>query len=211
MEEEKKAPKRRGRPPKDKPTLSPEEANTTRSLTNTPVRRPKKSEQLMNMGAEPGDTGRYLTYARVSLDLPPIDPHDPVQLRGRIDEYLDYCEQNDRRPTIIGLSNWIGVDRQTLSRWRRGEYTEQENASLIGKTVAIMEEVWAELMMNSKIHPGGGIFLSKNWFGYKDVQDVVVQPKDPLADVKDEAELRKRIEADVVIDLDDTEWKEEGT
>ena len=209
MEEQKKEPKKRGRPPKKQ--LPPEEANSFRSVTNKPVRRPKRSEQLMNMGAEPGDNTHYLAYARVSLDLPPIDPHDPVQLKGRINDYLDYCEQNDRRPTIVGLANWIGVDRKTLTRWRQGEYTAQENASLIGKTVAIMEEVWAELMMTSKINPASGIYLSKNWFRYKDVQDVVVEPKNPLGDVEDAAELKKRIEADVVIDLDDAEWKEGGT
>lgn len=172
------------------------------------VKRKKRSDEIMNLGAEPGDNTHYLTYARVALDLPPIDPHDPVQLKMRINDYLDYCQEHDRRPNVIGLANWIGVDRRTIARWRRGEYTSEENATLIGKTVSIMEEVWAELMMNSKIHPGSGIFLSKNWFGYKDVQDVVVEPKNTLDEVQDVGELKKRIEADVVIDLDESEWKE---
>ena len=44
----------------------------------------------------------------------------------------------------------------------------------------MIEEMWADYMMNGKINPASGIFLSKNWFGYKDQTDVVVTPNNPL-------------------------------
>lgn len=52
------------------------------------------------------------------------------------------------------------------------------------------------------ISPPSGIFLLKNWFGYKDVQDVVVTPKNPLGELQNPEELRRRIEGTVIIDDD---------
>ena len=50
------------------------------------------------------------------------------------------------------------------------------------------------------INPTSGIFLLKNWFNYKDVQDLVVAPKNPLGELQTPEELRKRIEGTVVLD-----------
>lgn len=35
-------------------------------------------------------------------------------------------------------------------------------------------------MQSGKINPASGIFIGKNMFGYKDTQDVVVTPNNPL-------------------------------
>ena len=47
---------------------------------------------------------------------------------------------------------------------------------MIRKAVDILEEIWVDYMQNGKINPASGIFLAKNMFQYKDVQDVVIQP-----------------------------------
>ena len=39
-----------------------------------------------------------------------------------------------------------------------------------------MSVLWEEYMQNGKINPASGIFLGKNNYGYKDVQDIVVKP-----------------------------------
>lgn len=56
-----------------------------------------------------------------------------------------------------------------------------------------------DYMQNGKINPANAIFLSKNLFGYRDTQDVVVTPKNPLGDSPDEKLLESRI-ADIPID-----------
>ena len=54
-----------------------------------------------------------------------------------------------------------------------------------------MEEMWTDYMTNGKISPPTGIFLAKNWYGYKDVADVVVTPNNPLQDMRpDDAKQR---------------------
>jgi hypothetical protein len=141
---------------------------------------------------EPGDNSRYLRMARVSLSLPPIDISDASQVENRINQYFDFCEQNDRKPNMIGMANWLGVDRATVNSWKTGEYRSESHLPVIKKAVDILEELWVDYMMNGKVNPGSGIFIGKNLFQYKDVQDVVVTPNNPLEQM-DSNTARKRL------------------
>lgn len=58
-----------------------------------------------------------------------------------------------------------------------------------------MEEMWTDYMTNGKISPPTAIFLAKNWYGYKDIADVVVTPNNPLQDVDAETARKRLIEA----------------
>ena len=58
----------------------------------------------------------------------------------------------------------------------------------------LMEEMWTDYMTNGKISPPTAIFLAKNWYGYKDVADVVVTPNNPLQDMNAEDARRRLIE-----------------
>ena len=157
-----------------------------------------------NENVEPGDNARYLRLARASQNLPPIDIADPKQVEDRINAYFDFCEDNDRKPNVVGMANWLGVDRRTLLRWRSGDYRTETHCPLIEKTMDLLEENWADMMMNGKVNPASGIFIGKNHYGYKDVQDVVVTPKNPMGDETDQNELRERIDNSVIyVDPDD--------
>lgn len=138
---------------------------------------------------EPGDNARYLRYARASQNLPPIDISDPVQVENRINEYFDFCEANDRKPNIKGLGNWIGVDDTTVSSWRRGEYRAETHSPIIKKAVDLLQEMWWDYGQNGKTNPASWIFIGKNAFGMKDVQDVIVSPVSPIGDAADQKQL----------------------
>ena len=43
----------------------------------------------------------------------------------------------------------------------------------------MLEEVEVDFFQNGKINPASGIFILKNHFGYRDVQDLVLEPKQP--------------------------------
>ena len=143
--------------------------------------------------AEPGDNARYLRYARASQNLPPIDISDPKQVEQRINLYFDFCEQNDRKPNIKGLGNWLGVDATTVNSWRRGEYRTETHSPLIKKAVDILEEMWWDYGQNGKTNPASWIFIGKNAFGMKDVQDVVVTPNNAMGDQKAQKELEEYV------------------
>lgn len=141
----------------------------------------------------------------VSLDLPPIDISDPVQVEQRIRDYFQHCLDNDRKPNVKGLGNWIGVDRNTVESWRKGEFRGTTHQAIIKKAYDVLEELWWDYGQNGKSNPASWIFVGKNAFGMRDVQDVVVTPNNPLGADPDEEELQKRIEAGVVIDADTLE------
>ena len=141
---------------------------------------------------EPGDNSRFIRYALEAWDLPPIDISDPEQVKERIGLYFKHCVDNDRKPQIVGMCNWLGISRQALNEWKNGVTRSATHGDIIKRACAFIEEVWADLMLNGKINPASGIFLSKNWFDYKDVADVVVTPNNPLQDM-DAEQAKKRI------------------
>ena len=141
---------------------------------------------------EPGDVSRYVRYAMASLDLPPIDISDPEQVKERIKEYFAYCAENDRKPQIVGMANWLGIGRDALNNWKRGEYRSDTHQDIIKRAVDLIEEMWVDFMQNGKINPAAGIFIAKNHLGYRDETQVVVTPNNPLQDLNAD-EARKRI------------------
>lgn len=173
------------------------------SIVNTVRRRRGKNGKMQKFGeenVEPGDNARYLRYAMVSMNLPPIDISDPKQVEQRINDYFCFCIQNDRKPNMVGMANWIGVDRDTVKTWKSGEYRGATHSAVIRKAVDILEELWIDYMQNGKINPASGIFLGKNMFGYRDVIDIAPTTANPLGDVKDQKQLESRIEGSVAVD-----------
>ena len=150
---------------------------------------------------EDGDNSRFVRHALASWDLPPIDISDPKQVENRLHQYFQYCIENDRRPQVVGMCNWLGVSRNTVNTWKNGEYRNGSHSDIIKRAYDTLEEMWVDFMQGGKINPATGIFLAKNFFGYKDVADVVVTPNNPLQDM-DANQARKRI-ADAIPAEDD--------
>lgn len=154
---------------------------------------------FVNPPVEPGENSRFLRFALASWDLPPIDISDPQQVKTRIGEYFNHCAENDRKPQIVGMCNWLGITRATLNNWLNGTLRSETHLYIIKKAVAIIEEQWADYMQSGKINPASGIFLAKNWYGYKDVADVVVTPNNPYQATSDE-ELKGKYLTDMTSD-----------
>lgn len=156
-------------------------------------KRPRKDlEKWEAENVQPGDSARYLRYALASWDLPPIDLADPEQVKGRIRDYFEFCAQRDRKPSVVGMANWIGVSRDTLDSWRRGECRSNTHSDIIKKAYMVIEELWHDYMQNGKMNPVTGIFIAKNFYGYRDQQDVVITPNNPLGQVTGNEELAQR-------------------
>lgn len=184
-------------------STKPIQAESTDEAVNIVTKQKHVPNPQLNFGEEnvkPGDNTRYLRYALESLNLPPIDIADPKQVEQRIYEYFQYCLKNDRKPNIKGMGNWLGVSRDTVNSWKRGEWRTETHTDLIKKVYDIFEELWLDYMQNGKVNPASGIFLGKNLFGYKDVQDVVITPNQPLGDVTDAKELADRYATDIPSD-----------
>ena len=179
-----------------------DENKTTEQKVVDIVKKKRNRPDLANFGqenVEPGDNARFIREARIAFDggrdripLPPIDISDPEQVRQRISDYLDFCELNDKKPSPVAMASWIGVSRDTLNSWKRGEYRTESHSDLIKKAMLLMEEIWYDMMQSGKINPASGIFLAKNMFNYKDTADVVITPNNPMQDLNAD-EARKRL------------------
>lgn len=156
-----------------------------------------------NKELKPGDNSKFLRHALASWDLPPIDISDAKQVAQRIEWFFRHCEEDDMKPTVAGLCNAIGIDRQTFYNWGVGKYRNSESSAhldLVKKARNVLEELWEDYMLGGKINPVTGIFLGKNHFGYADKQEVVLTPNSPLGDTKDTKEIEERYIESVVDD-----------
>lgn len=138
-----------------------------------------------------GENSRYISFIMAAREMPKIDTGDPNQVRDRIDWYFGYCAENDMKPTVSGLASAIGVSRIALWKWKSG-IDRPQNYTLVEEAYNRLEELWELYMMNGKIHPANGIFLGKNHFGYKDEQNVIVTPNNPLGDTVSIEEIEEK-------------------
>lgn len=170
------------------------------SKTKKPKRNwvPNPQENFGQEKVQPGDNRRYLRFSRLIANLPPIDISDPAQVEMRINEYFDYCEKNDMKPGMVGMASALGVEPNTLSSWKRGDFRGSTHSPVIKKAVMLLESMWEGYMQNGKVNPASGIFLAKNMFGYRDVIDLAPAQPQPLGELADQKALEAKIEADIV-------------
>lgn len=162
---------------------------------------------LANFGQEfiePGDNAKYISFAMESMKMPALDFDNVPAVQERIEWYFTRCFQNDMKPGVVGLANALGVDRKTLWSWKTGERRAANTALVdtIKKAYSLLEEMWEQYMQNGKISPPNGIFLGKNNFDYRDEQQVVVTPNNPMQDL-DAENARKRLTEAIPVDDDE--------
>ena len=123
-------------------------------------------------GSPTGYYGVKLRQARVGISLPPINIKNPHEVETRIDEYFDFCEMNDRLPNMVELSNWLGVGRETLQKWKDGIHGSAEHEQIICRALSVIEaSLVAQVQAEPKIMVGG-MFLLKSMFHYREQSDV---------------------------------------
>lgn len=170
--------------------------NTVAQNTNQQteiVKQHRNRPDLAKFGEEhtqPGDNARFLRFALASKDLPPIDISDPKQVENRIYEYFNFCVDNDRKPNMVGMANWLGVSHETLASWKRGDYRTGTHSAVVRKAIGMLEELWVDYMQNGKMNPASGIFLAKNMFQYRDVIDIAPAAPAPLGESVDADTLK---------------------
>lgn len=143
---------------------------------------------------------RYQLYAALVKKIPKINTADPIQVKNRIASYFDCCNKNDIPPSPADMARWLKISKKELERWRIGEFRRNTHQQIIEEAWTKLEADLTNRVQVGAISPPSGIFLLKNWMGYKDVQDIVVAPKNPLGELQNPEELRKRIEGCVVVE-----------
>ena len=154
-------------------------------------------QEMFRPSTKPGEMSKMIKQAMTISHWEPIDTNDADQVAERIDKYHQFCFENDMKPDMPGLALSLGVDRKTVWAWENGVDSNKPLAvrNVLKRARSINELLMSSMMTEGKINPVVGIFLLKNSHGYKDQQDVVITPNNPLESEDPEQARKKYIEA----------------
>ena len=119
----------------------------------------------------------------------------------RLNEFFDRINQTGEIPTVEKMCLALGTTRKTVWEWEQGN-KGVTRSNIIKKAKEILAAMDAELVSRGKIPQVTYIFRAKNFFGMRDQTDLVVTPNNPLGEENTAEGLQKRIESDLIIDVD---------
>lgn len=162
-------------------------------------RRKQENSEAVAARCRPGEVSHLMTQALTISHWPPIDTDDADQVSERIHRYHCFCNEQDMKPSVVGMALALGTDRITLWKWEHGIESNkpQEVRSMIRKGREINEMMMVQLLQNGRMNPATAIFLLKNDHGYKDQQDVVISPNNPYDSVSQEELARRYLDGTV--------------
>lgn len=99
-------------------------------------------------------------------------PKDNEELKQRIDEYFNFCQNSSIRPGVETLALALGISRVTLFQWGRGVNCDAERTEIIEAARALINAFIEQCVLSGKISPPCGIFLLKNWMNYRDTVSI---------------------------------------
>ena len=138
---------------------------------------------------KPGDNSRYATLVNSLSSWPRVDKTDVNALERRLSDYLIFCEHNDMKVGNMMCYLALGITREDARDWLAGTRGTPEHMIFIKKVKAICGATRELLMQDWKLNPVTGIFWQKNHDGFKDIQDVVLTPNNPLGEGASESQL----------------------
>lgn len=162
------------------------------------VESPKKKRGLKPASIEANlintsddDLSRIIAQSCKYLDRKP--PKDNDELAERVNEYFRDCTSEHQLPTVEGLALACGVTRQTVHEWETVKaHINPIRADIIKKAKQILAEIDAKLASEGKIPQVVYIFRSKNFYGMRDQQEVVLTPNNPLGDEQNAEQLKQK-------------------
>lgn len=95
-------------------------------------------------------------------------PDSDEELESRINEYFSFCQRTGNRPGIESLCLALHISRTTLFNWNAGLGCTKRRQELIMEAKSFIAAFLEQATMRGKISPPSGIFLLKNWLGYRD-------------------------------------------
>ena len=121
------------------------------------------------------------------------------EVQERINAYFKECEEQEMYPTVSGLAYEMGIERQTLVRYKRLEDSEDLKyisdpavrkaiSSSIKEAYKHIQNGYEQKLINSKTQVIGTVFALKNNFNWVDKQEVEQTTKTISVSLEDEEE-----------------------
>ena len=128
------------------------------------------------------------------------------EIAERLTEYFERTLGQLKFPTVEGMCLALGYPRETIWRWETGaEGSTPFRCNIIKKAKHLIATYDANLVTEGKIHPTTYIFRSKNYYGMKDEQEIVLTPNNPLGDARSPEEIKKRLNERLPEEITDIE------
>lgn len=108
-----------------------------------------------------------IAHIRKVRKIPKPSPMFPHTIENACEEYLNICEEDGIKPSVAGLGFALGVSREVLLQWVRGEVSV-ECADVVKYYFSMLEVFDETALKDNKTNAVAGIFLGKNNYGYKD-------------------------------------------
>ena len=99
-------------------------------------------------------------------------PTTDEEIKQRIDDFFLFCQHSSIRPGIESLCMSLHISRTTLFNWHNGVGCSQVCQEYIQSAKAFISAYIEQATLSGKISPPSGIFLMKNWLGYKDTVSI---------------------------------------
>lgn len=208
MEETK--PKRRGRPPK---TVAEKEAELIEKTTKDALDiYEAKTKPVMGTGSrynfpqaqmkllEADDEKRAFVAKCIENNLVFFDAginkrvSNDEELCDRLNWFFQSCAETQQIPNVEKMCNALGYHRNTVLEWERGVKPgfSPVTKEIIQQAKQILASIDAELAQEGKTQPVVYMFRSKNFYGMRDQQDVVVTPNTGDYDAVDAATIEAK-------------------
>ena len=116
------------------------------------------------------------------------------ELCERLNWFFASCAETQQIPNVEKMCNALGYHRNTVLDWENGVKPGFSPATggIIHQAKQILASIDAELATEGKINQIVYIFRSKNFYGMKDQQDVVVTPNTGVNDSVDVATIEAK-------------------
>ena len=150
----------------------------------------KSASVTVNNTATTEDIARIIGESFQFFKLPIVKTDD--ECAERLNWYFNLCVERSQIPTVEDMSLALGTVRRTVWDWENGTQG-QVRANMIRKAKELLAGIDAKLVSEGKIPQVTYIFRAKNFFGMKDQQEVILEPRNPLGEAPSDQEIASHI------------------
>lgn len=120
-----------------------------------------------------------------------VDKSNVEDLYARLIRYLEYCRDHGVIPGAANAELAIGIRREDISRWSRGERGTPEHQKFASDFQVLMASINEQAAADGILNPVLSIFWSKAYYGLSDQPKVEVEVHDALGEKKSAEEIAK--------------------
>lgn len=147
------------------------------------------------------DSYPTVSKAREMLNLSKVTINDFDEIRNRVFKYLTYCDENERIPTLRGVSVAIGVDSGRIKSWLKA-YPEHQTSLFLKQLMDMLADDIESKALTGELDRAVSIFSLKANFDYQEMHDVTI------THTKESAKSIDELESQINQEIIDVEFEE---